>query len=139
VIAKSPLHRAVLAFGLATGILALCSAERAYAVPIRPDIRKLLDQPQDPGPPFIPARAGWHGPESAKTGEESPNPVMEKYSPAGSARAVRTALIGAAVPDWRVVGVILALIIALRKMRRKTKPAARPSEQDPPSQIPSAA
>ena len=128
-----------MALALAFGLSALLSVREAEATPIHPDIRKLLKEHQDPTPEFAPARAGWHGPESAKTGDESPSPAMEKFSPASAARANRESLIAAAVPDWRVLLVILALIVVLRKLRTNERSSTKSDDARPAEQIPSAA
>lgn len=101
---------------LAIGIIGLFGALTAHATPIRPDIRKLLEQAPDQNPQFVPARAGWDAPEAAKTPQSSPNPVLEKFSPAASAREARASLITAAIPDWRIVLALFALILFLRKI-----------------------
>ena len=114
--------------------LAMIVAPGAGATPIRPDIKKLLEQPADASTNFAPARAGWHGPESAKS-EAATNPVLEKFSPAGTARAIRESLIAVAIPDWRVIATILAVIFILRKVRksepRETQPATEAEQLRP--------
>ncbi len=123
---KRNLRKIALVMALMAGVLALIGGMSAEATPIRPDLRKLLEQVPDQNPQFAPARAGWEGPEAAKTPESSPNPVLEKFSPVASARAARASLITAAIPDWRIALALLALILFLRKFRegRDATPAS---------------
>lgn len=96
------------------------------ASPIRPDIKKILAQPPAPEPQYIPARAGWNGPEIA-TAKASPNPTYESLSPVKAAIAVRTSLIGAAIPDLRILALIVLVILLLRRMRRPRELAPLPA------------
>ena len=80
----------------------------ATATPIRPDLKQLLAEPQATQP-FVPARAGWHGPET-------PPPPPRAQAEAAS-RAVRASLWAAAIPDpWAVLAIALAILF-LRWMR----------------------
>lgn len=123
------IRRTVLALLFACGILIFFAAIDAQATPISPDIRKLLDQQNtEKIPRFAPARAGWHGPEFNPI-EAAASTPMERYSAAASARAVREALVAAAIPDWRILLVILGLILLLRKLgSRTTKEPQQASE-----------
>jgi hypothetical protein len=85
-----------------------------HATPIRPDVQRLLAAPPAPAQ-FVPARAGWHGPET-------PAPVRGlngQLDRASSARAVRASLLAAAIPDPWAVLAIGAAILLLRWMRLK--------------------
>jgi hypothetical protein len=85
-----------------------------HATPIRPDVQRLLAAPAAPGQ-FVPARAGWHGPET-------PMPVHGlngQLDRASSARAVRASLVAAAIPDPWAVLAIAAAILLLRWLRLK--------------------
>lgn len=86
----------------------------AAATPIRPDVQRLLASPPTPTQ-FIPARAGWHGPET-------PAPVQAikgQIGGASSGRAVRASLLAAAIPDpWAVLAIVAAILL-LRWMRLK--------------------
>jgi hypothetical protein len=110
---------------IATAIVALS----ATATPIRPNVQKLLSQPQEPPPQFVPARAGWDGPEVAKASAAPVNPALETFGEAATARAVREAMVGAAVPDWRAWALIGACILLLRWIRRPRRPVPLREEQ----------
>jgi hypothetical protein len=59
------------------------------------------------------------------------------FSPAAVARAVRASLVSAALPDWRVIGCVLLVILLLRRMHRRdklarsAKAAPKPSAEPP--------
>ncbi len=88
------------------------------AVPIRPDLGKLLKQQDQRNRHFEPAQAGWNGPEMQRAQDVSPNPVLEAYGPAATVRSVRAALMAAAIPDPKAVVAIAVLIILMRIMRQ---------------------
>ena len=100
--------------GLAIAILFGISA---YAIPIKPNLEKILKQQEQTPRPYEPARAGWDGPEMVRPQEASPNPVYETYGPASSARAVRAALRQAAMPDPIAIAGIGMLILLWRVAR----------------------
>jgi len=80
----------------------------ATATPIRPDLKRLLAEPQATQP-FVPARAGWHGPET-------PPPPPPQQAETAS-RAVRASLWAAAIPDpWAVLAIGVAILF-LRRLR----------------------
>ncbi len=101
-------------------------AVSAQATPVRPDLRRMLAQPpasQD----FVPARAGWQGPETPTPADAQPNPLLEKFGEVSSARVVRASIVAAATPDPRIAVVLLAAILLLRWLRhsrgqRKLRP-----------------
>jgi hypothetical protein len=106
--------------GLTAVLAMLLFGADALATPIRPDIRKLVEQrQQESTSQFIPARAGWDGPEMPPQARR--NPALEAMSGAGLARAERVELISAATPDPRTVLGILALIVLLRLLRKQDK------------------
>jgi hypothetical protein len=73
----------------------------AGATPIRPDLKRLLAEPQATQQ-FVPARAGWQGPETP-----TPPPVHAD----ATSRAVRASLWAAAIPDpLAVLGIALAIL-----------------------------
>jgi hypothetical protein len=115
------IKRVFVVIAIAAGLLTFVGAT-AHASPIRPDIRKLLAQPTTPTPQYIPARAGWNGPEIS-TARTAPNPTYESLSPATAAREVRASLTATMVPDYRVL-VLLALVILLLRRMRKQQPIA---------------
>ncbi len=127
---KRPGMRISTRLGLTAVLVILLVGADALATPIRPDIRKLVEQRQQESmPQFIPARAGWDGPEMPPQARR--NPSLETMGGAGMARAERAELISAATPDPRTVLGILALIILLRLLRRqdKDKEETRGSEE----------
>jgi len=110
-------------------------SQPSWATPLQPNVRKMLRQQQDTNYP--PARAGWDGPEVKPQAQQPPNPAMEMFGPAAVARAVRASLVAAALPDWRVIGCVLLVILLLRRMHRRNKLAssAQPDRQ-PSSEAP---
>jgi hypothetical protein len=107
---------------------------RSEATPIRPDVTKLLAQPQEQmGFPL--ARASWNGSETPATPEVSRNPTLERLGPAASVRETHKSLKTAAIPDFRAVAGILLCILLLRRIRSESiTPHAKkdvPAEQDP--------
>ncbi len=108
----------------------------SHATPIKLDLKKLLAQPQPKKLDYVPARAGWDGPEQRPP--ES-NVYLQRYAPAASSHALRASLLAAAVPDWRAVLGLIALILFLRKTRKASSDEVPPSQQEPPANIPRAA
>jgi hypothetical protein len=100
----------------------LAMALTASATPIRPDIRKLVAEPSQETIQFAPARAGWNGSEAAVNNAQFTNPAVERLTPAAAAREIRASMLALAVPDWRIVLAILALIVLLRIARWKNRP-----------------
>lgn len=109
---------------------AVLLVSNAAATPIKPNLQQLLDEAQQPETPYIPARAGWNGPESPSsqqaTGEQFH--VIEMFNNATAARAMRNLVMAVMVPDPRVFLAFGCVIILLRKMRslREAAPAHRP-------------
>lgn len=104
----------VLAFAI---LLCLCA--NAFAVPVKPDLEKMLKQQEQRPRHYEPARAGWNGPEMVKPQESAPNPVYEAYGPASTARAIRAALRAAATPDPIALLGIGMLILLWRVVRQQ--------------------
>jgi hypothetical protein len=117
--------RIALTLGLAVFLFATLGALRAEAAPIHPDIRKLLAEPQDTSVSFIPARAGWDGPEMPPQ-RRSDNPAL---NPALVRRANEAALLSAATPDLRAVAGIIAIIFLLRLFKTRERRAAEAKAQ----------
>ena len=90
----------------------------AYAVPIKPDLQKILKQSQRPKY-FEPARAGWNGPEMVRPQDASPNPIYEAYGPASTVRMIRASLVAAVMPNPAAIALIGALIVLLRFTRQR--------------------
>lgn len=116
-------------------LLLLTVAIPAAATPKRPDLKKLLAHPQTKPEPYIPARAGWDGPE------QNPKSIAYFHELAGanSAEANRSALVNLLIPDWRVLISLLATIFVLRYLKRTTPGTSQASHQQPPGEIPRAA
>src|SRR5437899_5155432 len=100
--------------GLAVAVLFGVSA---YALPVKPNLEKILKQQEQPARQYEPARAGWDGPEMVRPQEGSPNPVYETYGPASNVRAIRAALRAAAIPD-PVAMLGLGMLILLWRLAR---------------------
>ena len=109
----------------------LLSVIKLEASPIRPDVRDVLARPSHPANEFAPARAGWNGPEMTKTAPV--NLTYEQIGPAGTARAVREALVGSFVPDYRGMAAVLLVILLVRRMknRRDLQPAGQAVSLEP--------
>jgi hypothetical protein len=103
-------------FGLT---LAVLFAINAFAVPVKPDLEKILKQQEQRQRHYEPARAGWDGPEMVRAQDASPNPVYEAYGPASTARAIRASLRAAATPDPVAILGIGMLILLLRLARHQ--------------------
>jgi hypothetical protein len=117
--------RILVTLALITIALLVLTAVKAQATPIRPDIRKIVDQPQQDGSAqFIPARAGWDGPEMASGRSPAVNPSLEAMAGSGLARARRAELITAATPDPRAILAIAALIFLLRLLKKQDEKRA---------------
>ncbi|MGI9101089.1 MAG: hypothetical protein ACR2IF_01475 [Terriglobales bacterium] len=129
--------RILLGLALAVGLFVYLGAVDADAAPIRPDIRKIVEQPQqDSTAEFIPARAGWDGSEMPRR-EPALNATLEAAG-AGLTRADRAALLVAATPDPRAVLGILGLIFLLRLLRKQEPEAAAETQlgRQPAANIP---
>jgi hypothetical protein len=107
----------ILVVTLATAGLLISLGATSHASPIRPDLKKLLSQPIEQMPQYVPARAGWNGPEisSART---APNPTFESLSPAASARELRATLFATMMPDLRILALLALVILLLRRIRK---------------------
>jgi hypothetical protein len=90
----------------------IIAAVPARATPIRPDLQRLLAEPQMPSQ-FVPARAGWQGPETPPPPQTPPGPIDS----ATRSRAVRASIVAAAIPDPWALLAIAAAILFLRWMR----------------------
>lgn len=111
---KRLLRRIVAVIGALCGFLLFLAITHSEATPIRPDVKKLINQPQQPDIHLAPARAGWNGPEMARAGDA---PGLVLFGSASDAQAVRESLIAAFVPDPRVLAFLMALILLLRQFR----------------------
>src|SRR4051812_9271120 len=100
-------------------MLLLMAAIGASAVPIKPDLQKILKQQEQKPRHYEPAQAGWNGPEMVRAQEASPNPIYEAYGPASTVRAIRASLAAAATPDPMALGAIGLLILMFRWTRQQ--------------------
>ena len=100
-------------------MLLLTMAVGADAVPIKPDLQKILKQQEQKPRYYEPAQAGWNGPEMVRPQEASPNPIYEAYGPASTVRAIRASLLTAAKPDPVALMGIGLLILMLRLARNE--------------------
>lgn len=100
------------------GLLLLVTAV-ATAVPIKPDLQKMLQEHSTHPRSFEPARAGWNGPEMARPQDGFTNPVYDAYGPASTVRMIRASLLAAALPNPAAIAVIGALILLLRYARNR--------------------
>ncbi len=106
-------------FRLVIALLALFAfAGTAFALPVKPDLNKILNQQEHRRRNFEPAQAGWNGPEMQRPQDAAPNAVLEAYGPAATARSIRAALMAAAMPDPKAVIAIAVLILLMRIMRQ---------------------
>jgi hypothetical protein len=137
---KGLLQRVFWVLAGACAFLVFVSLMQSEATPIRPDLEKLVQQPQGQQRQFPLARAGWNGPEQTPN-SRTVNATYEELSPEASARHARAALRAAAIPDYRAVAGILLVILLLRRIRHPEKlslaataptEAARKSRSDIP-------
>jgi hypothetical protein len=115
---KGLLKRILMTLAIGCGLLMLLAAMDAQATPIRPDIREILAQPmEDTTARYMPARAGWDGPEM-RADQQGATPAMPLRADR-LARAERDELIAAATPDPRAILGIVAVIFLLRLLRQQ--------------------
>jgi len=110
------LKRVLVVMTVVAGLMTFLGAT-GHASPIRPDVKKLLSQPPVPMPQYVPARAGWNGPEIA-TSRSAPNPTYESLGPAAYAREVRETLFATMIPDLRILALLALVILLLRRIRK---------------------
>jgi hypothetical protein len=106
-----PIRKTSSLIALIAACVAVIVVIPAHATPIRPDVQRLLSQPQAPAQ-FVPARAGWQGPETPPVPREA-----VALRPSTAAKAMRASLLAAAIPDPWAVLAIAAAILFLRWMR----------------------
>ena len=139
------LRRIAVVMGALCGFLLFLAATQSEATPIRPNVKKLLNQTEQTEIHLGPARAGWNGPEIAQSADPSP---LVLFGTATDAQEVRESLVSAFIPDPRAVAFLLAMILLLRQFRdwrasrAKVVPAGTvvpfPSEQNPQELRPAA-
>jgi hypothetical protein len=109
---------------LVSGALGGPMAGQAWAFPMKPDIKLLLQEAKQPRPKFVPARAGWNGPEEGSA-PAAVNATYEEMLRQPSAAQKRAQLEAAALPDWRVLAGIGLLIAMLRAAKGWAKSPRR--------------
>ena len=108
------MRRIAVVMGALCGVLLFLAATQSEATPIRPNVKKLLSQPEQTEIHLGPARAGWNGPEIAQSSDPS---SLALFGTATDAQEVRESLISAFIPDPRAVAFLLAVILLLRQFR----------------------
>ena len=103
-----------MALALSAGLLMFFSAVDAEATPIRPNIRKIVRESQARKPDFVPARAGWNGPEM----QHQVVHIDPALDPTITLRANKAALLTAAIPDLRAVFAVVLVIFLMRLLLR---------------------
>jgi hypothetical protein len=112
---------------IGVALLALVATVPAFATPKRLDLKKLLAQPQQRRQEFVPARAGWDGPEQVVR----PNAYMQHME--ASTRDLGSEWMALLIPDWRIALLLGAAIIGLRQFRRTTPAPREASYEQPPA------
>ena len=105
----------------------------ATAMPMRPDLQKLLAEPPETATGFVPARAGWHGPEMSASVPSATRAPLEESA---GTQPVRASLLAALMPDYRLLLPIGLAILLLRLVWRPAKAricAMAPREESPPA------
>ncbi|MGZ4833749.1 MAG: hypothetical protein ACXVZQ_12535 [Terriglobales bacterium] len=122
---KSLLKRIVVTMALAAGFVMFMAALEADATPIRPDIRKIVEQPPAEAAQSVPARAGWDGPEMAAGQPGGGIFLKTELTGERLARAERAELIAAATPNPQAILGIAAVIFLLRVLRQHDERRAK--------------
>jgi hypothetical protein len=102
------------------------------ALPKKPDLKKILQEADKPESPYIPARAGWNGPEQPKAVQAAYNPVYERLRAPLTSTGYRAELLNLLEPDWTVLVSFFVVILGARLLRnmreRKTANPAAPGK-----------
>lgn len=114
------LKRLALAALLLVGV----AGGQAWAFPMKPDIKLLLQEAKQPRTNFVPARAGWNGPEESSA-SPAVNPTYEELRREPSVAQKRAQLASAAMPDWRLCLAIFSLIMMMRAAKGRKSPRKR--------------
>jgi hypothetical protein len=77
-------------------------------------MKQLLKEQPPPASQFGPARAGWYASEASRP---APNPELESFSAAATARAAKATLKAAAVPHPLALAGVIGMIFLLRRLR----------------------
>jgi hypothetical protein len=130
---KRLLKRILLTLAATAGFFMLAFVIQAQAMPIRPDLQKLLAQPQEATSQFAPARAGWQGPEISRT-EPQRGPAATLLDQSATAKSMRATLVAAAIPDPRLLLLVVLAIFALRRLRQHQRPQPEAVPEENPLQ-----
>ncbi|MCU1311976.1 MAG: hypothetical protein JWO20_3101, partial [Candidatus Angelobacter sp.] len=118
-------HSSARTFLLVTFSGILLSAVPIYALPIKPKIEDVIKEAKKPPEKFVPARAGWNGPEE-KSAIAAPNTTYDRLRKSMSPEAARLQLLQAAKPDWRLLLCVTGVIFFWRyKLAREHSSAPR--------------
>jgi hypothetical protein len=115
--------RATLPAGFLFVVLFFCGS--AFALPMKPDIRVLLQEAHKPQQRFVPARAGWNGPEERSSVTE-PNLTYETLRAERTPAEMRRQFFATALPDWRILAAICGLIAAMRMLKPNKRHSLAP-------------
>src|SRR3954468_396788 len=110
---KGLLKRIGVTMALTAGLFIFLAAIEADAAPIRPDIRKLVNESQATPVPASPARAGWDGPEIQRRETRAD----AAFDPAVTLRSNKAALLTAAFPDPRAILAVVVIIFLMRMLK----------------------
>jgi hypothetical protein len=128
--------RATLPAGILLFAFVFCG--QAFALPMKPDIQVLLKEAQRPQEHFVPARAGWNGPEEKSAGAV-PNLTYDALRAEPTPAEMQQRFFALALPDWRILTVICGLIFAMRMLKTSQRrplapvisfPAAAPALEE---------
>lgn len=103
--------------GLALLLLILLLSSLGSALPMKPDLGKILQDEINRPASYPPARVAWNGPEGAA--RPPFNPVYESMRYPLSAEAMQEKLLAVAAPRPGMVLSFLALVLLVRMMRRE--------------------
>ncbi len=81
--------------------------------------KQVLNDAQKPDFIYIPARAGWNGPETQTS--SAANPLLERFGPAAQQAATRESLMALATPDLRLWAALAIMIFGLRWLVSKAQ------------------
>jgi hypothetical protein len=106
-----------------------------HALPIKPRIEDVIREAKKPPEKFVPARAGWNGPEE-KSAVAAPNATYERLRQSMSPEAARMQLLQAAKPDWRLLLAVAGVIFFWRYKRTNEHPLAPRGQGSRPEVVP---
>ena len=107
---------------LVAGLAVFAAPGRLSALPIKVSDKDAVQEMMRPHQPYIAARAGWYGPEADP--QKRYNPTYERLSPQMTAWQLRSQIVRASVPDWRLALIVLITILCLRYLSKRMSDAA---------------